>query len=501
MTSVVSNRQVVQASVLLVFALACGLMLGCGARTSGQPSVGTTTSSGTPAPSEGESPVPEGLPEPELLPGESEGVPPEVEQPPGETEEALGQPDEAPSETEEAPGETEAAPGEAEQPPGETEEAPGETEKVPGEAPPPGETPDGSADTQQKSDPNSVPTVVWLPDPVGVPESKAEKEADMKPYVEKIPGADATFDVTFDMVPIRGGKFMMGSPDDEKQRNDDEGPQHEVAIEPFWMGKCEVTWEEYALWGLGLDKQRRQVLGIKATDLDKSADAITQPTPPYSDMAFSMGKSGRPAICMSQLAAKGYCRWLSAKTGRYYRLPTEAEWEYACRAGTTTAYSFGDDPDKLDEYAWHFDNADDKYHKVGQKKPNPWGLHDMHGNVSEWVLDQHIPDFYKQFSGRTTPNPLAVPAKRYPRVARGGCWDDDPDALRSAARIASRVEWKTEDPQIPQSIWYFTEIYCPGFRVVRPLRMPTPEEAKAYDWDDFDTKEIREYQEAQGGKQ
>ena len=143
-----------------------------------------------------------------------------------------------------------------------------------------------------------------------------------------------------------------------------------------------------------------------------------------------------------------YCRWLSAKTGKIYRLPTEAEWEYACRAGTKTAYSWGDDPAKIDEYAWYVDNAE-KPQKVGKKKPNPWGLYDMHGNVAEWCLDHYVADAYKQFSDRQADRsgPVILPdAKEYPYVARGGSWDDDADKLRSAARRGSNLEWSVQDP-------------------------------------------------------
>ena len=175
----------------------------------------------------------------------------------------------------------------------------------------------------------------------------------MKPYTQKIIGTDAKFD----MVPIRGGKFLMGSPESEADRKEDEGPQFEAEVEPFWMGKCEVTWDEYALWGLGTDKHRRDTRGIEAAGNDKLADAITQPTPPYSDMSFGMGKEKTPAISMTQLAAKMYCKWLSAKTGYYYRLPTEAEWEYACRAGTTTAFCSGDSARSVDAFATHADNG------------------------------------------------------------------------------------------------------------------------------------------------
>ncbi|MBN1908883.1 MAG: SUMF1/EgtB/PvdO family nonheme iron enzyme [Pirellulales bacterium] len=324
--------------------------------------------------------------------------------------------------------------------------------------------------------------------------ANATSQAEMKAYTEKIPGTD----VSFDMVPIPGGTFVMGSPEKEKKRNEDEGPQHEVAVEPFWMGKCEVTWDEYDLWATKLDKQRREIKKIKGDVYDEKADAITHPSPAYSDMTFGMGHDKYPAICMTQLAAKTYCKWLSAKTGRFYRLPTEAEWEYACRAGTKTAYSFGDDPKKLGDYAWYFDNSEEQYQKVGKKKPNPWGLHDMHGNVAEWVLDQYVPDFYVKSVGKTLKNPLAVPTELYPRCVRGGSWDDEAEALRSAARRGSEEEWKSQDPQIPQSIWYHTDADFVGFRVVRPLRQPTPDECKLYE---PDYEAIREFLETKGEKQ
>ena len=145
---------------------------------------------------------------------------------------------------------------------------------------------------------------------------------------------------------------------------------------------------------------------------------------------------------MTQFAAKMYCKWLSAKTGRYYRLPTEAEWEYACRAGTKTAYSFGDDPTKLGDYAWFSDNSDEKYHKVGLKKPNPWGLYDMHGNVAEWCLDQYVADQYKRLGNKPVANPVVPVTKPYPQVARGGAWTDEAPAAaeRRPPGVEPRVE-------------------------------------------------------------
>lgn len=204
---------------------------------------------------------------------------------------------------------------------------------------------------------------------------------------------------------------------------------------------------------------------------NQAADAITRPTPPYVDETYGHGREGRPAICMTHHTAMEYCRWLSKTTGKTYRLPTEAEWEWACRAGTTTAYSFGDDPKKLGEYAWFGDNADDTPHKVGTKKPNPWGLHDMHGNVMEWCLDQYSKDYYGSLPrDLATTGPVVLPTdKRFAHVARGGNWGDEAAMLRSAARQISDPTWIKEDPQLPQSIWWLTNWDYVGFRVICPV--------------------------------
>ena len=294
--------------------------------------------------------------------------------------------------------------------------------------------------------------------------SQAKTEAEMKPYTETIPGTA----ITFDMVPIPGGTLKIGSPDKEEGRNEDEGPEREVTIKPFWMGKLEVSWEEYDQFAFSIEQKRRQ--GNSNPARDKVADAITRPTPPYADETFGYGRKNQPAICVTHHAAMEYTRWLSEKTGKTYRLPTEAEWEWAAAAGTQTAYSFGDDPAKLDEYAWYVENAE-KPMPIGKKKPNPWGLHDMHGNVAEWVLDHYQKGAYEGLpADKATLGYVLVPdEKEYPYVVRGGSWDDDPEALRTAARRASNKEWSVQDPQRPQSIWWHTDATFVGFRVVRPL--------------------------------
>ncbi len=305
---------------------------------------------------------------------------------------------------------------------------------------------------------------------------KESAQADMKPYTNAITGTG----VSFAMVPIPGGTYVMGSPEGEKGRKADEGPQRKVEIEPFWMGQFEVTWNEYELFMYPTEKKVAGAVNAVLPELNPMVDAVSRPTKPYVEMSFGMGKDYYPAISMTHHAANKYCQWLSAKTGQFYRLPTEAEWEYACRAGTTTAYSFGDDPSKLGEYAWYEKNSDYKYQKVGKKKPNPWGLHDMHGNVAEWTLDQYSPDGYKQFVDAVTKDPWVRATKPYPHAVRGGSWDDKPALLRSAARRFSDPTWKIQDPQLPKSIWYHTDAQFLGFRIVRPLIVPSAEECSKY---------------------
>lgn len=267
------------------------------------------------------------------------------------------------------------------------------------------------------------------------------------------------------MVAIRSGTFRIGSHPGEPGRSKDEGPQRSVEIRPFWIGKHEVTWYEYNRFRAGEVVSNK----INAEALARNADAVTRPTPPYPDETGGFGREGYPAIHISHHAAMEYCYWLSRQTGKTYRLPTEAEWEYACRAGTSTAYSFGDDPQKLDRFAWFDKNSGEQTHPVGRKAPNAWGLHDMSGNVSEWCLDRYRTNAYTHLPrDRASLGPVHRPgAEVYPHVARGGSWADPAEVCRSAARRGSDPSWNEMDPH--HSIWWVWNADFVGFRVARAV--------------------------------
>ena len=282
-----------------------------------------------------------------------------------------------------------------------------------------------------------------------------------------------------EMVPIKGGEFLMGSPLYEKNRLADEGPIRKVKIDSFWMAKYETTWNLYTLF-MARELDNLQQSFSKNSEVNIDVDGVSGATTPYVEMSFGMGTEGYPAISMTQLAAKKFCQWLSAMTGNFYRLPTEAEWEYACRAESESPYYFGNDSNDLDKYGWYKNNSDNKYQKVGQKLPNKWGLHDMHGNVSEWTLDAYDTSFYSNSKNEIDNNPYNQPKKLYPRVVRGGSWKSSNYRLRSASRQASSKQWKKQDPQIPRSKWWHTDAQFVGFRIVRPFITPTADEQNKY---------------------
>lgn len=211
------------------------------------------------------------------------------------------------------------------------------------------------------------------------------------------------------LVWIPPGEFVMGSPYDEPGRDRDESPQTRVVFrEGFWMGRCEVTQEEY-----------ERLMGTNPSVNTSSGKHPVEKVSWFEAMEFC-ARLTRLAAAAGALPA-----------GYGFRLPGEAEWEYACRAGTTTRFSFGDDPGDLDlmEYGWYVRNSDSSTHPVGKKRANPWGLHDLHGNVWEWCLDRwegSLP------GGVVTNRPVSV--KGILRVARGGSWLYESRACRSANR-------------------------------------------------------------------
>jgi len=281
-------------------------------------------------------------------------------------------------------------------------------------------------------------------------------------YEVPVPGSE----FTIKMIPVQGGTFRIGNYT-STGKNSVETKQ--VKLSGFWMGAFEITHDQFGIFY----KDESVTQGSKT-------DAITRPTAQYIDLSWNMGKEGGfPVNSLSQDAAIMFCRWLYQKTGIFYRLPTEAEWEYACRAGTNTLYPFGNDAKLLGEYAWYEKNSTNKYQKVGLKKPNPWGFYDMLGNVCEWTLDQYDENYFK-IIGEQPVDPVIPPGSRYPRSLRGGSYLDPAPLLANGYRFESESAWNKRDPQVPKSRWWLTDAPFVGFRVIRPRKQPSPEEADKF---------------------
>lgn len=292
-------------------------------------------------------------------------------------------------------------------------------------------------------------------------------------FTEKIPGTS----VSFEMIAIPEGQFIMGSPKKEPFRKDDEGPAHPVKVSRFFMAKIEVSWDEYLEFFKATSSQ-----GRKEAEVNENVDAISGPTPPWGAPDQGWGKGSRPAITMSWKAAETYCKWLSKVTGKKYRLPTEAEWEYAARGGTKTPYFFegnpkdfssegffrkllGADTTMIARYVAYKENSQSQTVEPASVKENPFGLKNMLGNVYEFCSDYYSPTAYAAYK-KGAVNPKG-PKKGQERVIRGGSFKSDARDVRSAARDFTKTKaWLVTDPQMPKSIWWYSDCIDIGFRVV-----------------------------------
>ena len=306
-------------------------------------------------------------------------------------------------------------------------------------------------------------------------------------FEETIPGTTASIR----MVAVPGGSFRMGSPENEPFRGADESPQRNVTVSSFFMGETEVTWDQYwAFYAETMSEGRTPPEEVYANNAKYELDAISGPTPPFGfpDQGWGMGE--RPALTMTHYAAETFCEWLSLKTGKHYRLPTEAEWEYAARGGTDTPYFFEGSPRKFSGRGFrrHFSKADtsviassiiyagnskSRTAEPSRVRANPFGLKNMSGNVLEYCSDWYAPDAYEKMAdGAVDPK---GPESGTEHVVRGGLYSDDAADVRSASRRHTEHDaWLRTDPQNPKSIWWYSDIKGIGFRVVCEL----PQELK-----------------------
>ena len=298
-------------------------------------------------------------------------------------------------------------------------------------------------------------------------------------FTETVPGTTAAIR----MVAVPGGEFLMGSSPKEPFHKADEGPQKKVKVSPFFMGEVEVTWSQFwAFYNETMSEGRTPPEKIYANNNRPDVDAVSGPTPPFGFPDQGWGMGDRPAITMTHYSASTFCQWLSLKTGRHYRLPTEAEWEYAARGGTETPYFFEGDPKKYSEegfwskfkgadttmiarYVVYSGNSTGKTQEARFVKANPFGLKNMLGNVMEYCSDWYAEDAYSKIAdGALDPK---GPESGEEHVVRGGSYADDASLVRCSSRGHTYNDaWLRTDPQNPKSIWWYSDIKGVGFRVV-----------------------------------
>jgi formylglycine-generating enzyme required for sulfatase activity len=292
--------------------------------------------------------------------------------------------------------------------------------------------------------------------------SIAAQSQDLKAYEQQV-----TESIKIKMLPVKAGSFAIGTPGSEEGRDADEGPQKNISVSAFWMSEKEITFGQWDAFFKNIDVVQSKNISV---------DAVSRPTAQYIDLTWGMGRDAtHPTNSMSHQAAIMYCKWLYEKTGVFFRLPTEAEWEYACRAGSANPIS----KTRVTEYAFFKDNSEGKFQKTGQLRPNAWGFYDMLGNLSEWTLDQYDAFAYKNLKEGSI-DPVAPPASKYPKVVRGGSYLDPAKEIRCGNRIASEAAWNKRDPQVPKSKWWLTDGMFVGFRVVRPAVQPSSVEIKRF---------------------
>lgn len=289
--------------------------------------------------------------------------------------------------------------------------------------------------------------------------------------------------ISFNMIAIPGGTFKMGSPKNEPFHEPDEAPGHDVTLSPFFMAEVETTWQQFwAFYASTMSEGRTPPERTYAQNLEAlDVDGISGPTPPFGFPDQGWGGNDRPAITMTHYAAETFCLWLSKKTGKKYRLPTEAEWEYAARGNTQTPYFFEGNPkdfsdygfwrkifpaktDNITSYVIYEKNSYNRSQEPEAVEPNPFGLKNMLGNVMEYTADKYDPNAYEKRPDGTT-NPIVTEGEEW--VIRGGNYASDASEVRSAARSHTQHDdWMRTDPQQPKSIWWYSDYKGIGFRVV-----------------------------------